>query len=36
MELYEACSDDERIENSVMWGEYIEKQLELWRKKLLT
>lgn len=35
MKLYEACSDDERIENSIMWREYIEQQLELWRKELL-
>lgn len=35
MKLYEACSDDERIGNSIMWREYIEQQLELWRKELV-
>lgn len=35
MKLYEACSDDEKIENSIMWKDYIEKQLELWRKELV-
>lgn len=35
MKLYEACSDDEKIEDSIMWRKYIEEQLELWRKELI-
>ena len=35
MKLYKACSDDEKIENSIMWREYIKQQLELWRKELI-
>lgn len=35
MKLYEACSDDEKIENSIMWKDYIQKQLEIWRRECI-
>lgn len=35
MKLYEACSDDEKIENSLMWKDYIQQQIILWRKELV-
>ena len=36
MKLYEACSDDEKIENSIMWQDYINQQLELWREEVVS
>ena len=35
-ELFDSCSDDNRIENSIMWLEYIDCQLQEWKHKLVS